>query len=252
MKTNDVVLSAALLLAGVVLAGGLGGCACRPQTTGGLRVGLPPQEVVAVLGRPLELRVENPPPGFRFQWQKNGLDIPGAQNQHFVEQKVTLESAGLYRCKLQSSDEAEEADYTTEVALYTVGSKAHYLTMASVTTPVAGPFQPSQPGTQSYCGGNKTTNYVRFRTAGNSIWFKPPANTKTCRVTDTSQPGGNYVGRIEALESGTLKYFCGTGTPSTVSFPVAASRSYQFVLFVLSSPPPPTGKTLSAEIVWEP
>src|ERR1035437_137856 len=237
MTAKRMALTLSLFLAGAVLVG-----------CGSKAIVLPSEQVSVVAGESLQLRVESRSREFEYQWQKNGGDIEGARGDSLNLEKDSLEDVGLYRCKVYSRGETAETNYTSAVALF-VSTRS--LILSNVQTPVAGPFQPNQPSLISRCYSNGYTSYIRFAWPGPTVWYTPSGAT-TCTVTDSSQVGAGYSALVEVVESGTLTSFCGTGTPSSVSFKVNPGKKYKFVIFVLNKPPPPSaGQKLSLDIVWK-
>ena len=254
MIARRMALTLSVFVAGVVLVGCRSNMSDHSTEQMAVRKGessiivLPPEQLAAVAGEHLELRVQALSREYEFQWQKNGQDIKGERGDNLDFKKVTLKNAGLYRCRIYRLGETAETIYTVPVALFVT---SRFLILDSIHTPVAGPFQPNQLSLTSRCDSQNYTSYVRFIWPGPTVWYTPKAGVTTCTVTDTSNVGAGYSAQVEVVESGTLKKFCGTGTPSSTSFPVTAGKKYQFVIFVHNTPPPPSaGQTLSLDIVW--
>ena len=104
-------------------------------------------------------------------------------------------------------------------------------------------------GTKAGCVGD----YIGFARImnGTSIWFTPSAGSTSARITDIS--GGAYIGKLEAVESGTLHNWCGLegNPPDVLTFPVTSGKKYQFTNYMKQNPPP-AGTQLTSRIEWLP
>jgi hypothetical protein len=204
-----------------------------------------PEAIVAVTaGQKVTFRVRPQPPRgkleYQYQWQKDGKDIEGRGADTLVLRDVRLRAAGHYRCVLDRNDEPVEMDYSAEV----------YLAVATAGPPacITGPFQPG-PYSGRRCGPANHNGYVRFKNGTNYYWT-PPGGAGIGTVTDISNLSTSYDPWIEVVESGTLvcRPFHGLGPHN---FQVNPPRKYQFIVYVMNQPPPPsTGQTITLQIQW--
>jgi hypothetical protein len=99
---------------------------------------------------------------------------------------------------------------------------------------------PSCPGTY--------TGYAKMTNSTGSIWITPPAHTSSGTFTDASGFPPPYVSAAYVARKSDLASWCGT---NTVTFPATNSTSYQLVIYVKSTPPPPTnGQPMQLQITW--
>lgn len=71
-----------------------------PTTIAIPQIDEPPASQVASVGQPLVLQVAARGPDLRYQWQRNGLPIPGATNATLALPTVSPESAGAYAVEI--------------------------------------------------------------------------------------------------------------------------------------------------------
>jgi hypothetical protein len=111
------------------------------------------------------------------------------------------------------------------------------------------PFtQQSGGGTNIPCPG-PYTGYSRMTNSAGSIWLAPPTNTTSGTFTNASGFAPPYVSVACAVRKSDGMSWCGT---NSVTFPATNSTSYQLVIYVKSTPPPPTnGQPTTLQIIWQ-
>ena len=122
--------------------------------------------------------------------------------------------------------------------------------MGLISTPAAGTLQPGTwQNNKSGCWLNHQ-GFVRFKSpATGSFWWSPGPGVVSATITDTST--NNPVNRrIDVMESGTLKHFCDTRTPGSVTFPVKSTSKYQIIDYVINTslPPDSNGETITLNV----
>src|SRR5205814_2437401 len=106
---------------------------------------------------------------------------------------------------------------------------------------VTGPFGPGSATKDTSPG--PYTGKTTFKDSNGSTWFTPPAGTTICTITDISNLPSPYASKVESVESGTLRSACAS---TSVTFSVTSGKRYNFTIYVVNTPPPPTsGQTLS-------
>jgi len=125
----------------------------------------------------------------------------------------------------------------------------HMSTLAAGTNP---------PGTIIFSSGSNSCvgayyAYARFTNTSvtpKSIWWRPPAGTTSCTITDASgitDPA--YVPVVEAVRRSDLVHWCGT---NSVTFPATSTQQYQFGTYIKNQLPPPSpGQTLELTVQWQ-
>jgi hypothetical protein len=107
--------------------------------------------------------------------------------------------------------------------------------------------QQSGGSTNSTCPGTYT-GYSRMTNTDGSIWLTPPANTTTGTFTNASGFAPPFVSIAWVKRKSDSVIWCGT---NSVTFPATNSTSYQLIMYVKSTPPPPTnGQPMSLQIFW--
>jgi hypothetical protein len=92
------------------------------------------------------------------------------------------------------------------------------------------------------------TGYAKMTNSAGSIWITPPTNTTSGTLTDASGFGAPYVSVACVDRKSDLVSWCGT---NSVTFPATISTSYQLMIVVKSTPPPPTnGQPMNLQITW--
>jgi hypothetical protein len=100
----------------------------------------------------------------------------------------------------------------------------------------------------SGCPG-ASTGYAKMTNSIGSIWITPPTNTSSGTFTDASGFGAPYVSVAYVERKSDGASWCGT---NSVTFPATNSASYQLVVYVKNTPPPPTnGQPMSLQITWQ-
>jgi hypothetical protein len=100
----------------------------------------------------------------------------------------------------------------------------------------------------SGCPG-ASTGYAKMTNSAGSIWITPPTNTTSGTFTDASGFGGSYVSVVNVTRKSDSVTWCET---NSVTFPATNSTSYQLVVYVKNTPPPPTnGQPMTLQITWQ-
>ena len=90
--------------------------------------------------------------------------------------------------------------------------------------------------------------YAKMTNSAGSIWITPPANTSTGTFTDASGFRSPYVSVAYVVRNSDGSTWCDT---NSVTFPATSSDSYQLIVFVTSTLPPPTnGQPLELQLTW--
>jgi hypothetical protein len=142
-----------------------------------------PQTVAKNIGDPVTFTVEvmGELP-FTFQWQKDGLNIPGARAQSYSIASITIKDMGEYNCVIGNGCTPPMA-VTNEAWLQIKGA-------ASIIAP---------PSSQVICAGGSAT--FRIGTTGENLNFQwrkdnvpvPGADSPTLKITNaTASDAGNY------------------------------------------------------------
>jgi hypothetical protein len=93
------------------------------------------------------------------------------------------------------------------------------------------------------------TGYAKMTNSAGSIWVTPPTNTTSGTFTDASGFGAPYVSVACVDRRSDGVSWCGT---NSVTFPATNSTSYQLMIVVKSTPPPPTnGQPITLQITWQ-
>jgi len=124
------------------------------------------------------------------------------------------------------------AGFMTCVAL------ADMQTVCFITKSVSGSGCPG-----SYSGYGKMTNGI------GGFWITPPANATSGTLTDASGFPSPYVSLAYVMRRSDQVSWCGT---NSVTFPATNSTTYQLMVVVKNTPPPPTnGQPMNLQIIWE-
>jgi hypothetical protein len=100
----------------------------------------------------------------------------------------------------------------------------------------------------SGCPGDYT-GYAKMTNSAGGIWITPPTNTTSGTLTDASGFGAPYVSVASVQRKSDSVSWCGT---NTVTFPATNSTSYQLMIVVKNTPPPPTnGQPMTLQITWQ-
>jgi hypothetical protein len=110
------------------------------------------------------------------------------------------------------------------------------------------PFtQQSGGATNIPCPGTYT-GYSRMTNTDGSIWLTPPTNTTTGTFTNASGFAPPFFSVAWVKRKSDSMTWCGT---NSVTFPATNSTSYQLIMYVKSTPPPPTnGQPMTLQIIW--
>jgi hypothetical protein len=93
------------------------------------------------------------------------------------------------------------------------------------------------------------TGYAKLTNSTGGIWITPPTNTSSGTFTDASGFSAPYVSVASVQRKSDGASWCGT---NSVTFPATNSTSYQLMVVVKSTPPPPTnGQPMSLQITWQ-
>jgi len=127
------------------------------------------------------------------------------------------------------------------------------LTLASLAANLAWADQETIPFTNksvsgSGCPGNYT-GYASMTNSAGSTWITPPTNTTSGTFTDASGFPPPYVSVVQVTRKIDHATWCET---NSVTFPATNSTSYQLVVDVKNTPPPPTnGQPMKLQITWQ-
>lgn len=82
-----------------------------------------------------------------------------------------------------------------------------------------------------------------------SIWLTPPTNTTSGTFTNASGFAPPFVSVAYVMRKSDFMTWCST---NSVTFPATNSTSYQMIMYVKSTPPPPTnGQPVTLQIIWQ-
>jgi hypothetical protein len=133
----------------------------------------------------------------------------------------------------------------TTLALASFAACAAWADPTSETIPFT---QSSGGSTNVHCPG-AFTGYSKMTNSVGSIWITPPTNTTSGTFTNASGFPSPYVSIAYVFRKSDSVSWCGT---NSVTFPATNSTSYQFIMYVRSSPPPPTnGEPTMLQIIWQ-
>ncbi len=230
----------------------VGGCAMN-KPHGQVTIGVSEEVVAVVAKNKVAFNLSPVPSGsdWHFQWETNGVDIPNETSPKLILQKVDRKNTAIYRCRIYTTQNGPETNYTPNVELQVMGLSLMKLT--TTTTPVSGILQTTTPPTTT-CP-NSTYGYVRYKCAtkldpsdttcrDNSIWWCFPQGTTLVTVKNTTP---NIHAKIEVIRSTDLKPVADCATDQLQFVPTAGVK-YEFILYATA--PLPANTTLTAEIVW--
>ena len=127
------------------------------------------------------------------------------------------------------------------------------LALTGLAASIAWAEQQSAPATVATgtnpCAGTYYA-YAKMTNDTGSIWIKPPTNIVVTSGTLTDKSGfpAPYSSYATILKKGTTSYLCGS---NSVTFPATNTASYQLMVVVTSSTPPPTnGEPMTLQIDW--
>jgi hypothetical protein len=133
----------------------------------------------------------------------------------------------------------------------------HLITAVALTGFAAGvawadqqaiPFTKKSGGSGSGCPG-AYTGYAKITNSTGSIWITPPTNAVSGTLTDASGFPSPYVSVGYVTRKSDSVTWCGT---NSVTFPATNSTSYQLIVYVKNTPPPPTnGQPMNLQITWQ-
>lgn len=111
------------------------------------------------------------------------------------------------------------------------------------------PFTPQNSGSGSGCPGTWTGYAKMTNTTDGTLWIKPPTNAISGTLTDVSGFAAPYESVAYVKRQSDLKTWCDT---NSVTFPVTNTTKYQLIIYVKSTPPPPTnGQPMNIQATWQ-
>lgn len=100
----------------------------------------------------------------------------------------------------------------------------------------------------SGCPGTYT-GFAKMTNSAGSLWITPPTNATTGTFTDASGFGSPYASDAYVIRKSDFVTWCAT---NSVTFPATNSTSYELVVYVKNTPPPPTnGQPMTLQITWQ-
>jgi hypothetical protein len=131
-----------------------------------------------------------------------------------------------------------------------LAEKAHI----TAGVPVNGPLNPTT-GSVGSCPGQYYSK-VTYLTSTGSQWFTPPSGANCLKVNIPLANRGYRVG-VEIVQSGTMNRQCDyEKTTRTMDFNLNfgnqfdPSKKYCITVFIVSSPPPASGTSIPANLIW--
>jgi len=93
------------------------------------------------------------------------------------------------------------------------------------------------------------TGLAKMTNSTGTFWITPPTNATNGTLTDASGFPSPYVSVAYVMRRSDGMTWCGT---NSTTFPATNSTSYQLMIVVKSTPPPPTnGQPMSLQIQWQ-
>lgn len=164
-----------------------------------------PEETCAQIGNPASLSIDVLG-SVTYQWQKDGVDIPGATSSIYTISNVQLSDFGLYRCIITSQCDNSLSSISAEVSLGTGN--------VNIT---------QQPQNTSACSGSPasfsiviTGPTVSFQWKKNGVNISGATNSILNLTNVNSSDAGNYTVDILGGSCGTITSEVATLTVSVV------------------------------------
>jgi hypothetical protein len=111
------------------------------------------------------------------------------------------------------------------------------------------PFNHTSGGSTNITCPGTYTGYAKMTNSAGSIWITPPTNTTSGTFTNASGFAPPFVSIAYVMRKNDGLTWCDT---NSVTFPATNSTSYQMIIFVKSTPPPPTnGQPMNLQIIWQ-
>jgi hypothetical protein len=109
------------------------------------------------------------------------------------------------------------------------------------------PFTAQNGGSGAGCPGAWTGFAQMTNSTDGTVWLSPPAGATNATFTDASGFAAPYVS-VAYVKRKDLVKWCDT---NSVTFPVNDTKTYQMIVYVKSTLPPPTnGQPLSLQVTW--
>ncbi len=125
--------------------------------------------------------------------------------------------------------------------------------LASLTTSLVWADQESISFTKKSVSGSGCpgaySGYAKMTNSAGSIWITPPTNAASGTLTDASGFPAPYVSVAYVTRRSDGVAWCGT---NSVTFPATNTTSYELMIVVRNTPPPPTnGEPMTLQINWQ-
>ncbi len=121
------------------------------------------------------------------------------------------------------------------------------LAWAADTISQAIPITVQSGGSGSGCPGT-WTGYAKMTNGVGSLWITPPTNTVSGILKDASSFASPYAS-VAYVKCSDLHTWCDS---NSVTFPATNSKNYEMIVYVKSTPPPPTnGQPMNLQITWQ-
>jgi hypothetical protein len=109
------------------------------------------------------------------------------------------------------------------------------------------PFTAQNGGSGAGCPGAWTGFAQMTNSVDGTVWLTPPAGATNATFTDASGLAAPYVS-VAYVKRKDLVKWCDT---NSVTFPVNDTKSYQMIVYVKSTLPPPTnGQPMNLQVTW--
>ncbi len=180
-----------------------------------------------------------------FQWQKNGIDIPGATSSSLTLNNVQLTDAGSYALIATSVGGTVTSRFARLVVLVSQQNAITYATTVSSTGVTAGgvvnfDYFVTNVGTKAW----GATHYLSIRDINNTfvafsklIGVLPGENTTANLSFPAPTTPGTYTYYVQALEDGVEFFSTQTTVTLTVLAPLPNSITYNTTTFPVSAAP---------------
>jgi len=135
----------------------------------------------------------------------------------------------------------------------TFGRILAVLAFTVVVAGVAWADQQSIPFTKKSVSGSGCpgayTGFAKMTNSAGTFWITPPTNTSSGTLTDASGFPSPYVSVACVTRKSDATSWCGT---NSVTFSATNATSYQLMIVVKNTPPPPTnGEPVILQITWQ-